>query len=175
MKTYQIDKSKFLSPKEITLLLETLKRLEPKHERDCLAIELLLETGARASELLQLEVKDLNDESMSVLLKGLKGSNDREIPLKRALFLKLKKHIDASRIEGAIFSFSYKRLFQIWKEICPFDKKLHSLRHTFAIEKYKKTRDIRVVQFALGHKSIINTMVYADYVFKTEELRKILL
>jgi integrase/recombinase XerC len=54
-------------------------------------------------------------------------------------------------------------------------KKLHGLRHTFAIRLYKKTKDIRLVQVALGHRNITNTMVYADYAYSQQELRKLIL
>ena len=37
----------------------------------------------------------------------------------------------------------------------------HSLRHTFATELYRRTRDLGLVQAALGHASITSTMVYA--------------
>jgi integrase/recombinase XerC len=54
-------------------------------------------------------------------------------------------------------------------------KKFHSLRHTFAIELYQKTKDLRLVQVALGHRNITNTMIYADYVYSQQELRKLIL
>ena len=74
-----------------------------------------------------------------------------------------------------IFPISYIRFHQIWDKYRPCHKKLHSLRHTFAIRLYKKTKDIRLVQFALGHRNIANTMIYADYVYSQEELKKLIL
>ncbi|HMN69805.1 MAG TPA: hypothetical protein PKC28_14775 [Bdellovibrionales bacterium] len=40
---------------------------------------------------------------------------------------------------------------------------------------YKKSKDLRLVQVALGHRNITNTMVYADYVYSQQELRKLIL
>jgi integrase len=89
-----------------------------------------------------------------------------------ALLCRLESILPAS---GRIFPISYQRLYQIWDHWKPCKKKLHSLRHTFAIELYRRTRDLRLVQMALGHKSINNTMVYADYIYTQEELKKLLI
>ncbi|CAM5999402.1 unnamed protein product [Sphagnum balticum] len=39
----------------------------------------------------------------------------------------------------------------------------------------QKTKDLRLVQVALGHRNITNTMVYADYIYSQQELRKLIL
>ena len=108
----------------------------------------------------------------TILLKGLKGSNDREIPIPDWLFNEVQKLAPTS---GRLFPVSYSRLRQIWEFYRPVPKKFHSLRHTFAIGLYKKTRDLRLVQVALGHRNITNTMVYADYVYSQQELRRLIL
>ena len=78
-------------------------------------------------------------------------------------------------LQKHLFPISYPRLVQIWQHYRPVHKKFHSLRHTFAIELYKKTKDIRLLQMALGHRNIANTMIYADYVYSQTELRRLLL
>lgn len=165
---YSLNKTKYLLSSELTHLVALLERSEG---RDAVLLLTLLKTGARAQELLNVAVTDLNKESQTIFIQGSKGSRDREIPLPPKLFKKLLAIAPAS---GPIFPISYKRLFQIWQEYKPVNKKLHSLRHTFAIELYKKTKDLRLVQTALGHKSINNTMIYSDYLYSQEELRKIL-
>ena len=117
---------------------------------------------------------DLNRHEESVLITGLKGSNDREIPVPTWLFKRLQKISDTQEVEF-LFDITYNRLRQIWDHYRPINKKLHSLRHTFAIRLYKKTRDLRLVQVALGHRNIMNTMVYADYVYSQQELRRLIL
>jgi integrase/recombinase XerC len=67
------------------------------------------------------------------------------------------------------------RLYQIWQFYRPVPKKFHALRHTFAIELYQKTKDLRLVQVALGHRNITNTMIYADYIYSQQELKKLIL
>jgi integrase len=168
---YQITHSKFLLDNELSLLLSILNK---DNSRNGLILILLLKTGARASEILEIRPCDLNLESQTVLIRGLKGSDDRELPLSQSLFERLVLESKGSKLYDPIFPISYQRLDQIWAFYRPVKKKLHSLRHTFAIELYKKHRDLRLVQIALGHRNIQNTMVYAQYVYSKEELRKIL-
>jgi integrase/recombinase XerC len=136
---------------------------------------LALRTGGRASELLGLRHVDLNTYDSSVFIRGIKGSNDREIPLPAKLFEKLQAYAATVPSSSNLFPIGYHRLRQIWDWYRPVPKKFHSLRHTFAIRLYKKTKDIRLVQVALGHRNITNTMIYADYHYSQEELRKLIL
>lgn len=138
-----------------------------------LLIELALRTGGRASEILALTKADLNAHEQTVFLKGLKGSNDREIPLSGPLFKRLSLYAE-NLPRQKIFNISYRQFNRVWEMYRPVPKKLHSLRHTFAIELYKKHRDLRLVQVALGHRNIQNTMVYAEYHYATTELRKLI-
>lgn len=168
--SYEVNQTKFLSPAEFKTLSETLERNKITDERNCTLIWLLLATGGRAMEILNLSPASLNHEARTVFIKGLKNSKDREIPLKPWLFNRLAK------IQGEkLFPISYSRLKQIWDHYRPVRKKLHATRHTFAIQLYRKTKDIRLVQTALGHRSISNTMVYADYDYSQKELRKLIL
>lgn len=168
---YQIDSSKFLSKSEKEKLLESLETNVT--ERDRLLIELSLATGARASEILSLTKRSLNHEALSVFIEGLKGSDNRELPIRKALFLRLSKY--AASLQGdCLFDISLRRFEMIWEDLRPVKKALKSLRHTFAIELYERRRDLRLVQVALGHRNINNTIVYADYHFKSSELRKLI-
>ena len=166
--SYQINDKKYLTIDELAQLNEVLARHSTT--RDVVLIQLILATGARASEALNIQVDDLNHATKTVLIKGIKGSLDRTIPLSQDLFDRVKSLRGANRI----FEISYRRLSQVWNEYRPSKKGIHCLRHTFAINLYRKTKDIRLVQSALGHKSITNTMVYATYVYTTDELRKAL-
>lgn len=170
---YSLNKSKFLLEPELRLLNETLSKFKDRDPRNVLLIELALRTGARAQELLNIQTSDLDPHEETVLIKGLKGSMDREIPLPSALFGRLLSF--SKGCDGLVFPISYNYFRYIWTLYRPIQKKLHCLRHTFAIELYKRTRDLRLVQQALGHKSISNTMVYANYIYSTTELRKVLI
>lgn len=171
---YSLNKNKYLLPDE----LENLEKLLQEHldfdTRNCLLLLLGLRTGGRAQEILNIKKSDLNTYEESILINGLKGSNDREIPLPPALFKKLNLY--ANTVKGdVIFPITYNRFRQIWDLYRPVQKKLHCLRHTFAIQLYKKRKDIRLVQVALGHRNVMNTMIYADYVYSQTELRKLIL
>lgn len=171
---YSLNKNKYLLPNELAHLERLLEDRLEGDPRNCLALLLALKTGGRAQEILNLRKSSLNHEDQSVLIEGLKGSNDREIPLRKDLFKALADY--ARTVEGdALFPITYNRFRQIWDQYRPAAKKLHSLRHTFAIQLYKKTKDIRLVQVALGHRNVMNTMIYADYVYSQTELRKLIL
>jgi integrase len=172
-KRYALNKTKYLLEPEVERLEEILFRFQSVSERDCLLLELALNTGARAQELLNITKLDLDLYHRTVLIRGLKGSNDRELPLRTDLFDRLWRHSER-QVESVLFNFTYNRFRQIWDQFRPVPKKLHSLRHTFAIRLYKRTRDLRLVQVALGHRNIANTMVYADYVYSQDELRRLI-
>lgn len=85
-KAYQLNKNKFLSPEERTQAIENLATAP---ERDRLLVELPLECGGRAREILQLRPMDLDHNERAIQLYGLKGSMDRLIPLPEPLFERL--------------------------------------------------------------------------------------
>lgn len=166
---YALNKNKYLLPFEVERLRHIVTSFRGSDPRNCLLIELALATGARATELLRIEQIDLSAGDETVFIKGIKGSNDREIPLKRDLFQRLQQ-LPTKRL----FPITYPRLYQIWDFYRPVPKKFHSLRHTFAIELYTRTKDIRLLQVALGHRNITNTMIYADYLYSKQELRRLI-
>jgi integrase/recombinase XerC len=169
---YALNKNKYLLPPEREKLEFLLTSHLNSDRRNCVLLLTALYSGARATELLNLKSSDLNDYDQTIHIHGIKGSNDREIPLPHWLFQQLNK---VSVSNGLVFDISYNRLRQIWQLYRPVHKKFHCLRHTFAITLYRKTKDIRLVQVALGHRNITNTMIYADYVYSQEELRKLIL
>ena len=171
---YALNKNKYLLEPEIERLHSILQSFRDKDPRNCTMLWLLLNTGARAQEVLNLKAEDLNTFDQSVFIRGIKGSNDRELPLPSWLFERLEREAGRPGHE-TIFPITYNRLRQIWDLYRPVHKKLHGLRHTFAIRLYKKTKDLRLVQVALGHRNITNTMIYADYAYSQQELRKLIL
>lgn len=173
-KSYSLNKNKYLLEPELERLEKILNDYLHKNTRDCLLLWVALKTGARAQEILNISKVDLNTYDESIYIRGIKGSNDREIPLRSHLFRELIKYTETLKQEK-VFDISYIRLWQIWEFYRPVPKKFHSLRHTFAIQLYRKTKDIRLVQVALGHRNITNTMIYADYVYSQQELRKLIL
>lgn len=171
---YALNKNKYLLDPEVDRLHYILDSFKNKDARNCTLLWALLHTGARAQEVLNLRPEDLNTYDESVFIRGIKGSNDRELPLPPWLFQRLTNEVARSQ-DQVLFPITYNRLRQIWDLYRPVHKKLHGLRHTFAIRLYKKTKDLRLVQVALGHRNITNTMIYADYAYTQEELRKLIL
>ena len=175
MTRYSLNKNKYLLPPEAERLEKILNDHIDRDMRNCLILMIAIRTGARAQEVLNLRKSDLNSYDETIFIRGLKGSNDREIPLPHGLFLKLSQWASNFSMDARIFQITYPRLYQIWEFYRPVPKKFHSLRHTFAIRLYQKTKDLRLVQVALGHRNITNTMVYADYVYSQQELKRLIL
>jgi integrase/recombinase XerC len=152
--------------------------------RNALIFEIALDQGPRAREILNLEVRDFDTTEGTLFYRALKGSKDRELPLKPNVARRLKsfvlsqysaKNWNELDLDSRIFQISYHRLWQIWCEYTPNpEKTFHSLRHTFAVNLYLKTRDIRLVQMALGHRQIQNTMVYMDFCYTQNTLKRII-
>ncbi len=173
-KHYSLNKTKYLLEAELKKLESLLSDYMNGDQRNCLLLLLALRTGARAQEILNIKKSDLNDSEETVFIRGIKNSRDREIPIPSPLFRKLKAY--AEGFEGKmLFPITYSRLVQIWQHYRPVQKKFHALRHTFAVNLYKKTKDIRLVQLALGHCNVMNTMIYADFVYSQQELRRLIL
>ncbi len=172
---YQLTKAKFLSPVEREAFLTTLKRNEDSDFRNVTILHLYDNTGARPSEVLNLRVKDLYPESDSVFITGIKGSRSRELPIPKWLFRNVMSLTKGKAPEDPIFDIRLRTMQGIWDLYRPCKKGLRCLRHTFAIRLYEKTKDIRLVQMALGHKSLLNTQIYSEYSYGQTELRKLLL
>jgi integrase len=175
MARYSLNKNKYLLDPEYDHLELTLARYKFQDMRNCLALYIGLKTGARAQEILNIKKSDINPYDQSVFITGLKGSDDREIPIDPVLFEDLDLYTRKMNPDDFVFPISYHRLRQIWVDYRPVKKKFHCLRHTFAIRLYKKTKDIKLLQMALGHRNITNTIIYADFVYSQTELRRLIL
>jgi len=169
----QLHSGKFLSEPEADHLESVLlRKLDSGEERNALMLLIAMRTGARAGELLAIKKSDFQYNARHVFIRGSKGSNDREVPMPDWLCKKIQAYVHRLPTER-LFDISYERLTQIWYDFRPVKKRFHSLRHTFALRAYIQTKDIRLVQMALGHRSILNTLIYIDYVHRTSELKKI--
>jgi integrase len=157
-----LNRSKFLEPKELLSLKSSLGL----DSRDSVLITLAVETGARAGEILSLKQSDLFSDTNTVFFRTSKGGKDREIPVRPELMVALQKYVP--------FNIKYRRFHQIWQKYKPAKKKLHSLRHTFAVNLYVRTKDLKLTQLALGHSSPVTTSIYTDFVYSREEMKRIL-
>lgn len=170
---YEITRSKYLIEHEYNQLLRTLARFKNSDIRNTNLIYLSIFTGARASEILLLEDYDLNRNDRTVSLFGLKNSRSRTLPIPAWLFDRLANN--PLKSHDKLFPITYRRFSQIWDLYKPCNKGIHCLRHTFALRLYAKTKDIKLVQLALGHKSLSSTMVYSDFVYSQEQMKRVLI
>lgn len=149
--------------------------------RDRALIETLYATGARVSEIVQLDISDISkseNETVTVKVKG-KGGKERLVPLGKfaqhaleqyltrsrpslvrsphqiALFLNEKRGSRLSRQSAWQIVMSAAERAGLEKDISP-----HALRHSFATHLLDGGADIRVVQELLGHSSVTTTQIY---------------
>ena len=148
-------------------------RVETKSYREALYILLLLETGARARELRDnVCVLDVDENKHSISYRTSKGGNDRTIGISPRTWKYVRPYLNYVKKIGQkeLFKGGYYVGREFWAGIRPSPKGLHSLRHTFGINTMKKKGSIHVVQAAMGHKDIKNTMIYLDHGGVEEEL-----
>ena len=167
-----------LSGEEIELLLAQPDITEPKGCRDKAMLELLYAPGIRASELINLTIKDLNRRSGVLYCRGSKGV--RSIPVYPSAVVAVSDYIYRMRglITGpesgnALFvNLNGGRLTRqgfwkivkgyateagITKEITP-----HTLRHSFALHLLENGASVKDIQTMMGHADISSTQVYVQ-------------
>lgn len=167
-------------PVEDVVRLVELPRKDLLGRRDRAILETLYGAGLRISELVALDVDDVDLDGGTVLVRSGKGSKGRRVPLGRAAVGALGEYVTVTRRElagkakgptGALFLNarggrlsrqgcwkilkSYARLAGLGEQVSP-----HTLRHSFATHMLDAGADIRVVQELLGHASLSTTQVY---------------
>jgi integrase/recombinase XerD len=171
-----------LTNQEVVLLLEQPKGYNLKGYRDKAMLELLYATGIRVSELISLDVNDVNLEVGYINCKGAK--KDRVIPLYSAAVRAVKDYLENARTvmvqnpdEKALFvNRNGKRLTRqgFWKIIKYYKEKAHikkditphTLRHSFATHLLENGADLKSIQEMLGHSDISSTQVYTNVMKK---------
>ena len=181
------DKSKhklpqILTSKEIDLLLEQPECVDAKGYRDKAMLELLYATGIRVSELISLNVRDVNLPAGLIICRS--KERERAIPLYSAAVKALSEYIEfirpqmvASQDEPALFvNVSGERMSRqgFWKLIKSYQVKAgiektitpHTLRHSFAAHLLENGADLHSIQEMLGHADISSTQIYSQLVKK---------
>jgi integrase/recombinase XerD len=158
--------------------LHFLDRAYAQSGRTGLMLQTLLETGARASELVQLRVEDIDLAERVITIRRGKGGKGREVPIRRELMQLLRLHVGARRA-GPLFAsrqrgsgpvshmLTRRRVGQIAREVARaagLTKRVypHLLRHTVATRLLALGMDITDLQRFLGHESIVTTRLYAE-------------
>lgn len=166
-----------LSGKEVELLLAQPICSDAKGYRDKAMLEVMYATGMRVSELIDLDVEDVNLELSVVKCGGEKKS--RVIPLYPAALRALSDYLQEARPvlivepgEQALFvNVSGTRMSRqgFWKILKFYQSKAgiekeitpHTLRHSFAVHLLENGADIGSVQELMGHSDISSTQMYA--------------
>lgn len=163
------------------LIAAAASAADPIAPRDAALIELLYASGARISEIVQLNLSDISklqeSNSFAIKLKG-KGGKERVVPIGKyareaidQYLVRVRPGLLTERRNDALFlNRQGKRLSRqsaweiitlaaarakIEREVSP-----HSLRHSFATHLLDGGADIRVVQELLGHSSVTTTQIY---------------
>lgn len=175
----------FLSEKEVEALLEASSVDEQYGSRDRAILEVVYGAGLRISELVNLNLTDLNLKGGWVKVLG-KGSKERIVPLGREACRWVRIYLRKRRIETtdklSLFCNRYgKRLSRqaCWKITKKYSQKSgitkkispHTLRHSFATHLLSRDADLRFVQELLGHTNISTTQIYTH--ITQERLKKV--
>lgn len=169
-----------LTSREVELLLEQPECTDLKGYRDRAMLELLYATGIRVSELIALDLDDLNLPG-GVLRCRSKGK-ERVIPLYPAAICALREYVQSVRPQlveasdelalfvnmggGRMSRQGFWKLIKYYQEKAGIQKEItpHTLRHSFAAHLLENGADLRSIQEMLGHADISSTQVYSRLV-----------
>lgn len=171
-----------LTSKEVELLLEQPECSDMKGYRDRAMLELLYATGIRVSELISLDVSDVN--LPGGFIKCRSRDKERVIPLYPKAIKALQEYMEfirpqmiAAPNEPSLFvNISGERMSRqgFWKIIKTYQQKAHiektitphTLRHSFAAHLLENGADLKSIQEMLGHSDISSTQMYTHLVNK---------
>ncbi|MTI79377.1 MAG: site-specific tyrosine recombinase XerD [Firmicutes bacterium] len=167
-----------LTFREVELLLNQPPLDKPAGQRDKAMLELLYATGIRVSELVSLNIDDVNLEMGFIRCIG-KGSKERIVPLGSVATEYVQVYQGNGRAKLTIKNKQETSLFVnhhgrrltrqgFWKIIKKYARKggigksiaPHTLRHSFATHLLENGADLRSVQEMLGHSDITTTQIY---------------
>jgi integrase/recombinase XerC len=142
--------------------------------RDSAIIEVLYSCALRVSELVALDLKDLDEAFLSVMGKG---GRMRIVPIGKAAFATLRLYLQASTHDNAVFVNQHKRrLSPRWVQLMvkaralnvgvKFSVHPHMFRHAAASHFLQSSGDLLSVKEYLGHKSIASTQIYTHLNFQ---------
>jgi integrase/recombinase XerC len=167
----------FLSEEDMEQFLDIPKTRRPLDLRDKSILELLYATGSRVSELVGIDLEDINFEERLIRVRG-KGKKERLVLFGKIaeqsleLYIRARSLIHKGQIdENALFlnyrgdritSRSVERVVDKYIRFSAMRRKIspHSLRHSFASHLLSRGADLRVIQELLGHESLATTQKY---------------
>ncbi len=157
-----------LSRQEIKNIIDSIKN--PKHK---LIISLAYGAGLRISEVINLKIKDVNLEELTIHLKNAKGKKDRITIFSEKIRSNLENLITGKKSDDYLFESerggklterTAQKVFEnaLREAGIKKDATFHSLRHSFATHLLENGVDVRYVQELLGHQNIRTTQIYTQ-------------
>lgn len=167
----------YLNKSDIKRLIESPDTSTPQGTRDRAILELLYAAGLRVSEIINLDLEDIDFSTHQVRVWG-KGSKERISLMGKPAVKALKLYVQHSRVKlqgkketkalflnrtgGRLSERSIQRLIQHYARSAGLDSRVfpHIMRHTFATHLLDGGADLRVVQDLLGHSRLSSTQIY---------------
>ena len=168
-----------LTSEEVEKLLSQPKDVDLKGTRDKAMLEVAYATGMRVTEIISLDIEDVNIEEGFISCKS--ANRQRNIPLGSISIAALREYINDARPimirdenEKALFvNVNGKRLTRqgFWKIVKYYKEQAHItkditphvLRHSFATHLLQNGADLKAIQTMLGHSDISSTQVYMQF------------
>ena len=168
-----------LTSSEVALLLDQPKNVDLKGTRDKAMLEFAYATGMRVTEIISLNIDDVNLEEGYVTCKT--GNKQRTIPLGTMSLNALKEYVDDARDVliknddekvlfvnvngGRLTRQGFWKIIKYYKEQAHITKDItpHVLRHSFATHLLQNGADLKSIQMMLGHSDISSTQVYMQF------------
>lgn len=170
---------KFINIKQLNLVIKQIELHSSNQVRDKLLIMLGFELGMRANEVLDIQTKDINLDTGEIVCRRTKNSNQNRLKLSTdTLFLikQLIKELDIKDINSSFLFFNSKKerltynglnfIIKKFFDLANIPKELqhfHVLKHGRGVWLAEQQTPLQTIKFILGHKSIKNTLIYANY------------
>ena len=168
-----------LTAQEVELLLDQPKDIDLKGTRDKAMLEFAYATGMRVTEIISLDVENVNLDEGYVVCKS--ATKQRNIPLGTMSLKALKEYIEEARpilikdesVKALFVNINGQRLTRqgFWKIVKYYKEQAHItkditphvLRHSFATHLLQNGADLKAIQTMLGHSDISSTQVYMQF------------
>lgn len=168
---------KIMSIKEVEDLLDAPDISKPRELRNCAMMELMYGAGLRVSELILMNLHDINLDANYIRVMG-KGSKERVIPIgskareinqkwikegRSSLLKKISSpYLFVARAGKPMTRQSFWKIIKKYANLANLAKNVtpHTLRHSFATHLLEGGADLRSVQTMLGHSDISTTQIY---------------
>ena len=176
-----------LTSSEVALLLDQPKDVDLKGTRDKAMLEFAYATGMRVTEIISLNVEDVNLETGYATCRN--GKKERTVPMGNMSLKALKEYVVDARPtmikdenEKALFvnvngqrltRQGFWKIIKYYKDQAHIDKDItpHVLRHSFATHLLQNGADLKSIQMMLGHSDILSTQIYMQ--FQDESLKNV--